>query len=159
MVPLFQSLSVGQLVFAQQTRSGQQSEPSNVGVPVVAVPNPLPTVIFASPVTECMNHVLLAGLVPGADAVVKHGATTLGSTTVDATSAWVAVDANLLDDGIGADGGWSQQRPIHLAAADRHRRSRRSASAEDWPAPGRMRHVAPRVGRCACRRAASRRRR
>ena len=100
LVPLFASLTVGQVVFAQQTRGGQSSDPSNVGVPVIAAPDPLPVVVFASPLTECMNRILLAGLVPGAVVTVRHGGTTLGASTVTTTSAWVDVDPALLNSGM-----------------------------------------------------------
>ncbi len=122
LVPLFGPLSVGQPVFAQQRRGGESSQPSNVGVPVVAVPNPLPTVVFASPLTECMNRILLSGLVPGAVVTIRHGGTTLGTTTAITSGAWVGVDPSLLDHGM-----------VLTAVQKVGERAARRAARRRWP--------------------------
>ncbi|HET7721247.1 MAG TPA: hypothetical protein VFK43_14880 [Acidimicrobiales bacterium] len=99
-VPLSRALNAGEVVFAKQTAGGETSAASTQGVPVIAVPSPLPAPVFASPVTECMDFVLLAGLVPGATVTLKIGATTLAQTQVTGTSAWVGFDPTPLDDGL-----------------------------------------------------------
>jgi hypothetical protein len=99
-VPLDRSLNPGELVFAIQSLAGDESALSNQAVPVISVPSPLPAPAFASPVTECMDAVLLAGLVPGARVTLTIGATTLAATTVTGTSAWVGFDPAPLAGGL-----------------------------------------------------------
>ncbi len=100
LVPLHRTLNPGELVFATQTVGPETSAPSNQGVPVIDIPLPLPAPIFASPGTECMNAVLLAGLVPGATVELSIGSTPLATTTVIGTSAWIGFDPTPLEDGL-----------------------------------------------------------
>ncbi|MGZ8283920.1 MAG: hypothetical protein ACXWUN_13350, partial [Allosphingosinicella sp.] len=71
-VPLSRTLNAGEMVVAVQTLGGVTSPASNNPVPVLAVPSPLPAPVFASPMSQFMSHVLLAGLVPGAKVEVRN---------------------------------------------------------------------------------------
>src|SRR5262249_21150572 len=61
-VPLKAALVAGQSVTAVQRMGGVDSPPSNYPVPVVPAPTPLPLVVFLSPMSQFMSHVLLGGL-------------------------------------------------------------------------------------------------
>lgn len=92
---LQRSLSVGQGVTATQTVGTDTSPPSNQAVPVTALPSPLPTPIFASPVSECMRALALAGLVPGATVRVQGNGGVLARFETPATSAWADIDTSV----------------------------------------------------------------
>ncbi|MFF2246568.1 hypothetical protein ACFVTM_20625 [Arthrobacter sp. NPDC058130] len=89
-VKLDHALSPGQQVTAIQEVGGVSSQPGNNPVAVIPLPSPLPTPAFASPVTKCMDQVLLAGLVPGATVTLKLNNTVLAANPVVGTSAWIA---------------------------------------------------------------------
>jgi hypothetical protein len=91
-VGLGRKLAPGEAVVAVQVIGGEESSPSNNPVTVIDVPIPLPPPAFGSPVTECMDHVLLIGLVPGAKVTLKIGNTVLTQLNAIGTSAWASFD-------------------------------------------------------------------
>lgn len=98
-VGLDRSLNAGEAVSARQVKDGVTGPASNDAVPVLPVPSPLPTPVFASPMSQFMSHVLLAGLVPGATVTVGNGAATVGVETPAGPSMWVKVDPTQLAAG------------------------------------------------------------
>ncbi|MGZ8311498.1 MAG: hypothetical protein ACXWUR_05485 [Allosphingosinicella sp.] len=98
-VPLSRTLNAGEMVVAVQTLGGVTSPASNNPVPVLAVPSPLPAPVFASPMSQFMSHVLLAGLVPGAKVEVRNGGTIAGAIGATGTSGWVPVNPAVLAAG------------------------------------------------------------
>lgn len=98
-VPLDRRLSPGQGVVAAQEIGGASSPHSNNAVVVSEIPVPLPAPAFVSPVTVCMDHVLLAALVPGATVTLKIGNTELASFEANGTSGWVRFDPSPLASG------------------------------------------------------------
>lgn len=90
-VPLARSLGVGESVTARQSIAGATGPLSSQAVVVVAAPSPLPAPVFASPLTECMNRFLLAGLVPGSTVKVTIGATPVASFVATDTVEWAQV--------------------------------------------------------------------
>jgi hypothetical protein len=98
-VPLSRTLNVGEMVVAVQALGGLTSQPSNNPMPVLAVPTPLPAPVFASPMSQFMSHVLLDGLVPGAQVEVRNGATLAGTVAASGNSGWVQVDPAVLAAG------------------------------------------------------------
>jgi hypothetical protein len=99
LVELHRTLAVGEKVTAVQMVGSATSPASSQPVTVIPVPASLPAPLFASPVTECMDSVLLAGLVPGATVEVKTGATALASFQTSGTAAWATLGPALLEDG------------------------------------------------------------
>jgi hypothetical protein len=95
-VRLDRRLDDGELVAARQSLGGQTSQASNKPVEVLPVPEPLPVPVFASPVSKCMNRVLLAGLVPGAVLELQADATMIASTKVRAVAEWIGFDPSLV---------------------------------------------------------------
>lgn len=95
-VALDRRLSPDDEVVAAQHIDGTTSALSNYPVTVLELPVPLPAPIFGSPVTECMNYVLLAGLVPGATVTLKIDNTLLASFEALGTSGWVGFDPSPL---------------------------------------------------------------
>ena len=69
-VPVGGALMAGQSVTATQQTSDGTSDPSPTGVPVLAVPNPLPSAVFESPMSVCMSQLRVGGLVPGAQITI-----------------------------------------------------------------------------------------
>ena len=63
-VSLDRKLAPGELVAAVQEITGEESAASNNPVAVIDIPIPLPPPAYGSPLTECMDHVLLLSLVP-----------------------------------------------------------------------------------------------
>ncbi|MEO7274178.1 MAG: hypothetical protein ABIX28_12765 [Vicinamibacterales bacterium] len=57
------------LVATQQTPEGT-SDPSPDGVLVVHLPKPLPSPVFASPMSTCMSQIRMGGLAPGAELTI-----------------------------------------------------------------------------------------
>jgi hypothetical protein len=98
-VGLDRRLAPGAAVTARQAIGGAASPPSNQPVTVIDVPIPLPPPAFGSPVTECMDHVLLSSLVPGAKVTLKVGSTVLATFDAVGTSAWASFDPSPLDAG------------------------------------------------------------
>jgi hypothetical protein len=98
-VSLDRSLNAGETVVARQTLAGVTGPASNDAVPVLPVPSPLPTPVFASPMSQFMSHVLLGGLVPGATVTVGNGTATIGIETPSGASMWVKVDPTQLAAG------------------------------------------------------------
>ncbi len=98
-VSLDRKLAPGELVAAVQEITGEESAASNNPVAVIDIPIPLPPPAYGSPLTECMDHVLLLSLVPGAKVTLKAGNTVL--TTFDAvgTSSWASFDPTPLAAG------------------------------------------------------------
>jgi len=94
-VPLSRTLKVGEMVVAVQSLGGITSHPSKP-VAVLPVPSPLPAPVFASPMSQFMSHVLLGGLVPGANVEVRNGGTLAGAIVASGTSAWVPIDPAVL---------------------------------------------------------------
>ncbi len=98
-VGLDRRLAPGEPVVALQKFGGEESATSNNPVIVIDIPIPLPPPAYGSPVTECMDSVLLVSLVPGAKVTLKIGNTLL--TTFDAigTSSWASFDPTPLAAG------------------------------------------------------------
>ena len=96
LVPLERTLAVGEQVTAVQALGAATSPASNQPVTVIGLPQALPAPLFASPVTECMDNVLLAGLVPGATVEVRRGTELLASVQTAGTAAWVTLAPVLL---------------------------------------------------------------
>jgi hypothetical protein len=69
-VPVSGALAPGQSVTATQQTSDGTSDPSPTGVPVLAVPSPLPSPVFESPMSVCMSQLRMGGLVPGAEITI-----------------------------------------------------------------------------------------
>ena len=111
-VPLTEPLTVGQPITARQLYTGTDpkivslvsglSDPSNVPVPVEHAPNPLPSPVFISGLSMCMDWIWMDGLIPGATLVV-----TLGGTTT-----------KLVDAPVTQPTQWFQLTPGPLAAKD-----------------------------------------
>ena len=89
-VGLDRNLAPGEPVVAVQEIGGEESAPSNNPVTVIDLPIPLPPPAFGSPVTECMDHVLLVSLVPGATVTLKMSTTLLTQFEAAGTSAWAS---------------------------------------------------------------------
>jgi hypothetical protein len=92
-VPVASPVVVGQGVTARQSTAGGTSDESAQPVPVVDVPNPLPSPVFVSPLSTCMSRLRLDGLVPGATVLVRQGGTVVGKTVAGQPSDFVAIDA------------------------------------------------------------------
>ncbi len=99
-VPLSAALVAGQSVTARQRQLGIDGPESSVPVPVLRVPSPLPAVVFLSPMSQFMRHVLLGGLVPGADIEIRNAAIVVGRDTARGASQWVFVDPALIGAGV-----------------------------------------------------------
>ena len=98
-VPLSRALDDGEMVVAVQSLGGVTSQSSTNPVRVLDVPSPLPTPVFASPMSQFMSRVLLGGLVPGAKVEVSNGGTLAGAITATDTNEWVPVDPAVLAAG------------------------------------------------------------
>ncbi len=98
-VGLDRRLAPGQTVAATQAIGGNESTPSNNPVTVIDVPIPLPQPVFGSPVTECMDRVLLMSLVPGAQVTLKFGNALLTQFEAIGTCAWASFDPSPLAAG------------------------------------------------------------
>lgn len=99
-IPLDERLTAGTSMVAEQEVGGTTSPRSNQPVPVVPVPDPLPLPTFASPVSECMNTVLLTGLVPGATVTLRAGNTVLTIVAARGTAAYASFDPTPLSEGV-----------------------------------------------------------
>jgi hypothetical protein len=92
-VTIASSLTVGQLVFAVQSLDGKSSAVSNRPVDVVNPPDPLPSPVFGSALSQCMAWLMLDNLVPGATVIVRQGNVTVAKTKADAiNNQWISVD-------------------------------------------------------------------
>lgn len=84
-VPLTVGLTLGQMITATQTytgaaplagvTNGMASVPSNEAIPVLALPNPLPSPSFVSWMTTCTDLLYMSGLIPGCMLQVATGST------------------------------------------------------------------------------------
>ncbi|MDK1494409.1 hypothetical protein QN219_31165 [Sinorhizobium sp. 7-81] len=90
-VTIFDTPIAGQLITAVQTTTDGSSAPSPQGVPVIDVPNPLPTPVFGSPLTTAMSAVRLSGLVPGASVTISNNGTAVGLAGGSETTAWIPI--------------------------------------------------------------------
>jgi hypothetical protein len=93
-VPLTKPIAAGDPITARQIYTGSSikvtglSDPSNVPVPVLPVPNPLPSPAFVSGMCTCMDSVLLDGLIPGTTLTIMMGGATLVNAKVNQTPEW-----------------------------------------------------------------------
>ena len=94
-VPLSSPLLSGQLITATQSNAAGSSEPSNVPVPVLRIPDPLPAPVYISPLSPCMTRVRLDALVPGATVRVKVNGQVLAETAVIQATEWLGLDQNI----------------------------------------------------------------
>lgn len=88
-VPITQPLGVGARLVAQQSRGGSTSQWSSTATAVVAAPRDLPRPVVECLLNQCSDAVLVSGLVPGADILVKDGATVIGQEVAADTRAWI----------------------------------------------------------------------
>ncbi len=112
-VPLTKPIAVGQQITARQLYTGSdltiknlvsgQSDASNAPVRVEAAPNPLPSPVFISGLSDCMDFIWMDGLIPGATLVV----TISGTTT------------NLVDAPVTQPTQWFQLKPASLVAGNK----------------------------------------
>jgi hypothetical protein len=92
------ALDVGKTITATQTYQGTatyidatpgvQSAPSNVGIPVLAVPTALPVPVFLSGVSQCSDSVWLGSLIPGCTLTVWQSGNALISALIVHPRQW-----------------------------------------------------------------------
>jgi hypothetical protein len=134
-VPLTTKLSSPQLITARQLYAGPdpklkslvsgKSDPSNVPVPVESVPNPLPSPVFISGLSNCMDFILMDALIPGATLVV----------TLEGTA------TKLVDAPVTQPTQWFQLTPMKLTAGQ-HLSAVQSASGFKSSQPTRSQPLA-----------------
>jgi hypothetical protein len=91
-VPLAKPPTVGHNITAIQKSGSGTSEPSQQTIPVVDVPNPLPTPSIASALNTCMTDIMGDNLVPGATVITSIGGSAFGSAPASATTAWLGIN-------------------------------------------------------------------
>jgi hypothetical protein len=89
-VPVDQAPAVGDAVTATQQNDDGESGPSP-GVAVIDLPQPLPSPIFISPLSNAMSSLRLGGLIPGALVEVSNNGAVAGQSVVSDTSAWIDI--------------------------------------------------------------------
>jgi hypothetical protein len=103
-------LTVGQTITATQTYTGSASyidatpgtpsAPSNVAIPVLAIPKLLPVPVFLSGISQCSNSVWLGSLIPGCTLEVFQGGTSLGSVLITQPKQWFPLPSTPLTPGV-----------------------------------------------------------
>jgi hypothetical protein len=91
-VPISRPPTVGHNITAIQKSGSGTSEPSQQTIPVVDVPNPLPTPAIASALNTCMTDILGDNLVPGATVITSIAGIPFGSAPAAAITAWLGIN-------------------------------------------------------------------
>lgn len=90
-LPVKTPLPTRVLLVATQELDGEESEPSSYALRVEAPPDILPKLAFEVLLNPCSDKVLLSGLVPGAEVLIRHGSSVTSAGTAVKPVDWFPV--------------------------------------------------------------------